>query len=265
MRFSRIVVILLAVALAAAACSSGVPDQPAADRSVGADGPDWDADQTVQRTILIENGMDDGLTRDQAVCMVDAALAAEFALDDLRGIDLSAMTTSGAGPSLSEALSLALIDCGPSLQGPLGRDIPGAQSVPSDTHGAQRDCVINAYRDAWADAYEGRFAGIVVDDAEPTEVDVGDAVVGIIAGCEAGGGVMIGASNEGHLDTFALNTLEWTCLDVQLEPDQFLPAYPFPEEPGNALDRMGDTVESMVVYCQEWASTQEIAPPTAES
>ena len=85
-----------------------------------------------------------------------------------------------------------------------------------------------------------------------------DRVVGIIAGCDAGGAVVLGASNDGNIDTFALSTLEWECLDSRITPDEFMAAFPFPEEPGDALDRMGSGVLPDVVFCEAWVSGGDV-------
>lgn len=257
-------ILLLAVSLPAAACSDAGPAEVAADRAVGAEDPGWDAEQAIQRTVLIEGALEDGLGRSAASCTIDTALAAgDFTLDDLEGVDLSASTGSGVDRELSLALADALVECGPSLRDRLAEDIPGALAIPG-THAVEAECVTNAYVDAWHDAYAARFSDRVVADEEPTELDVSDRVVGIIAGCDAGGAVVLGASNDGNIDTFALSTLEWECLDSRITPDEFMAAFPFPKEPGDALDRMGSGVLPEVAFCEAWVSGGEVpdGPPT---
>lgn len=241
------------LALLATACGGSDP-APAADRNVDAtDGgvEDWERDLAIQRTIVIETALDDGLTRAEAACMVDTTLAAgDWTLDDLDGIDLSAQTSSDASAALASDLADALIDCGPALDPHLAEDIPGALSIPG-THVAEYDCVVAAYVDAWRAEYRDRFDGGAIE--EPTAIDVSDRGVDIVAGCDAGGAVILGASNDGHDDTFALNTLGWECLVDRLEPDQFMAAFPFPDEPGNALERLGDGILADAAYCEDFS------------
>ena len=245
---TRVLTLVILLAVVAASCGGNDPD-PAADRSVG---EDWEREQAIHRTVLVEGGMEAGLGRSQAACVVDTALdTGEYTLDDLDDVDLSAQTSSGVSRDLAAVLAEALIDCGPELDSHLAADIPGAPSIPA-THTTERDCVAAAYVDAWHDAYLDRFDGRAVD--EPTPIDVSDRVVSIVAGCDAGGAVLIGASNAGHLDTHALNTLGWECLDNRLEPDRFMPAFPFPDEPGDALDRLGSSVLADAEYCEEFSS-----------
>lgn len=251
------------LALLAGSCSSADPGGPAADRAVGdedpaADDPDWDAEQAILRTVLIESAMEDGLGRTAAGCMIDTTLAAgDHVLEDLEGVDLTAQTGSGVDRDLAVALADALIECGPSLRTHLGTDIPGALAVPG-THSVEAECVANSYVDAWHDAYTDRFGDRVVADEEPVAPDVKDRVVGIIAGCDAGGAIVLGASNDGHLDTFALSTLEWECLEARITPAEFMPAFPFPEEPGDALARMGSGVLADVAFCEAWVSGEDV-------
>lgn len=254
---------LLLVALLATSCFGSDPEPPAIDRSVDDGADERDRDLAIQRTVLVETAMDNGLGRTAAGCTIDTTLeAGDVALDDLDGVDLSARTHSGVDDDLAALLADALVDCGPSLRDRLAVDIPGALHIPA-THAAESECVTNAYVDAWRDAYTDRFTGRPVDDEEPSDPDVSEHVVGIVAGCRAGGAVVIGASNAGNLDTFALNTLEWECLDARIDPDDFMPAFPFPEEPGDALDRMGDAVLPDVAYCTAWVRGED--PDAAES
>ena len=245
--------LVILLALVGAACGGSDP-APAADRNVDAsdgDLEDWERDLAIQRTVLIETAMDDGLTRTQSACMIDTTLAAgEWTLDDLEGIDLSAATSSRAADDLAADLADSLIECGPALNPNLAEDIPGALSIP-DTHVAEYDCVVAAYVDAWRAEFIDRYDGGSID--EPTEIDVSDRAVAIIAGCDAGGAVILGASNDGHDDTYALNTLGWECLVNRLEPDQFMAAFPFPEQPGNALERLGDGILADAAYCEEFS------------
>ncbi|MDW3219334.1 MAG: hypothetical protein R8F63_12050 [Acidimicrobiales bacterium] len=253
--------LVLLVALFATACGGSDP-APGADRAVGsgADDADWERDAAIQRTVLIEAAMDSGLTRTESACIIDAVVAPTsddggdadgWTLDDLVDVDLSAQTSSNASDDLAAELADALIDCGPALNPHLDADIPGALSIP-DTHLAEYDCVVASYIDAWRDAATNRFDGGRID--EPTPIDVSNRTVSIVAGCDAGGAVILGASNEGNLDTHALNTLGWTCLDNRLDPDQFMPAFPFPDEPGDALDRLGSSVLADATYCEEFSS-----------
>ena len=155
------------------------------------------------------------------------------------------------------ALADALIECGPSLRDHLAADIPGALAIPG-THAVEAECVTNAYVDAWRDVYTDRFG----DRSWPTRnrplPDVQDRIVGIVAGCDAGGAVVLGASNDGNLDTFALSTLEWECLEARISPAEFMPAFPFPEEPGDALGRMGSGVLPDVTFCEAWVSGEDV-------
>ncbi|MEZ5245322.1 MAG: hypothetical protein R2707_09515 [Acidimicrobiales bacterium] len=252
------IVLLTLVALLAGACSDAEPGQVAADRAVGDEDPGWDAEQAILRTVLIEGALEDGFGRTAAGCMIDTTLAAgDFQLSDLDGVDLSAKTASGVDRDLAIALADALIECGPSLRDRLGADIPGALAIPG-THAVEAECVANAYVDAWHDAYTDRFSDRVVADEEPVELDVSDRVVGIVAGCDAGGAVVLGASNDGNLDTFALSTLEWECLEARITPAEFMPAFPFPDEPGDALGRMGGGVVPDVVFCEAWVSGGDV-------
>lgn len=244
------VVSSLVIVLAVVAASCGASDPgPAADRSVDRG---WEREQAIQRTVFVEGGMEAGLERSQAACVVDTTIAAgDWTLDDLDGVDLSAQTSSGVGRDLAVALADALVDCSPDLSSALGTDIPGALSIP-ESHTAERACVVAAYEAARHDAYVERFDGGAVD--EPTPIDVSDRTVDIVAGCDAGGAVILGASNDGHLDTHALNTLGWECLVGRLDPDRFMAAFPFPDEPGDTLDRLGSGILADVAYCEEFAS-----------
>ena len=255
---SPLLLLLAVVSLSAGACSDAEPAQEAADRAVGAEDPGWDAEQAILRTVLIEGALEDGFGRTAAGCMIDTTLAAgDFTLADLEGVDLSASTGSGLDRDLSIALADALIECGPSLRDRLAEDIPGALAIPG-THAMQAECVTNAYVDAWHDAYADRFSDRFVADEESVALDVSDRVVDIVAGCDAGGAVVLGASNDGNLDTFALSTLEWECLESRVAPDDFMAAFPFPEEPGDALDRMGGGVLDDVAFCEAWVSGGDV-------
>lgn len=251
-------VLISLFSLVAAACGSGDSAPAAADRAVGEADPDWDAEQAILRTVLIEGALEDGLGRTASGCMIDTTLAAgDFELADLEGVDFTAHTGSGADRDLANALADALIECGPSLRDRLDEDIPGALAIPG-THSVEAGCVTNAYVDAWRDAYLDRFRGRVVADEEPTTPDVDDRVVGIVAGCDAGGAVILGASNDGNLDTFALSTLEWECLEARISAAEFMPAFPFPDEPDDALARMGSGVRSDVAFCEAWVSGEDV-------
>lgn len=255
--------VLLAVALLASSCFGSDPEPPAIDRSVDDGADERDRDLAIQRTVLVETAMDNGLGRAAAGCTIDATLEGDdVTLDDLEGVDLSARTRSGVDDELAARLADALVDCGPSLRDRLSADLPGALHIPA-THAAESECVTNAYVDAWREAYAERFGARPVEGEEPADPDVSDHVVGIVAGCRAGGAVVIGASNAGNLDTFALSTLEWECLDARIDPDDFLPAFPFPDESGDALDRMGSSVLADVSYCTAWVRGED--PDAAES
>ncbi|MEM7142981.1 MAG: hypothetical protein AAF548_18305 [Actinomycetota bacterium] len=259
MRHRVITPLVILFALIAASCGDD-PAPAAADRSVDESGPEWERDQTILRTVLIEEGLDAGLSRGQAACMIDTITGAEesaWTMEDLEGIDMSAQTSSNASGSLAEALGDALVDCGPALSPSLDEDIPGATTIPG-THTTEYDCVVNAYVDAWREAYIDRFDGGSID--EPTPIDVSDHTVAIVNGCEAAGAVILGASNAGNLDTFSLTTLAWECMVERLDADQFLPAFPFPDDAGDALDRLGNGVLGDAAYCEEYA-----APGSANS
>lgn len=252
------ILLLAAVSLPAAACSDAGSAEDAADRAVGPEDPGWDAEQAIRRTILIEGALDAGFGRTAAGCLIDTTLASgDSTLADLEGVDFSASTGSGVDRELATALADALIECGPSLRDRLAEDIPGALAIPG-THAVEAECVTNAYVDAWHDAYADRFSDRVIADEEPTELDVSDRVVDIVAGCDAGGAVVLGASNDGNVDTFALSTLEWECLDSRITPDEFMAAFPFPDEPGDALGRMGSGVLPDVVFCEAWVSGGDV-------
>ncbi len=253
MRCRVLTPIVIPLALFAASCG-GESATSSADRAVAQEGPEWERDQAILRTILIEGGMDAGLNRSQSACTIDAVTGgseAEWTMEDLEGIDLSAQTSSNASDDLASALADTLIDCGPVLNAFLDADIRGALTIP-DTHTAEYDCVIAAYVGAWREAYTDRFDGGSI--TEPTAIEVADQAVSVVAGCEAGGAVVLGASNAGHLDTQALTTLAWECMDERLDVDQFMPAFPFPEEPGDALDRLGSSVLGDAAYCEEYAT-----------
>lgn len=258
MRSRALTSLVLSLAVLATACG-GADSAPGADRAVGSGGDDaqWERDAAIQRTVLIETAMDDGLTRTEAACMIDTIVTDSgeddggWTLTDLENIDLSAETSSNVSGDLARALADALIDCGPPLNPHLDADIPGALSIPG-THVTEYDCVIAAYIDSWRHAATNRYEGGRVD--EPTAIDVSGRTVDIVAGCDAGGAVILGASNEGNLDTHALTTLGWECLENRLDPDQFMPAFPFPDEPGDALDRLGSSVLADATYCEEFSS-----------
>ncbi len=258
--------LLTLLALVGSACSGAEPGPAAVDRAVDEDDPNWDVEQAILRTVLIEANLDKGLGRSAASCMVDAALDGDvYTLAELEGVDLTARTGSGLGGDLADTLAGALIDCGPSLREHLASDIPGALAIPG-THSVEAECVTNAYVEAWRDVYTDRFQDRVVADEEPATLEVTDRVIGIIAGCDAAGAVILGASNDGDLDTFALSTLEWECLETRISPEQFLPAFPFPDEPGDALARMGSGVRSDVAFCEAWVSGDDVPDgPAAET
>lgn len=258
MRSRGLILSLLLAALFAGSCSLSESGVPAADRAVGDNDADWDAEQAILRTVVVEAALEDGLDRTAAGCVVDSALAAgDFTLADLDDIDLSARTGSGVGDDLADVLADALIACGPSLRDHLAEDIPGALAIPG-THSVEAECVTNAYVDAWREAYARRFGDRVIADEDPVAPEVVDRVVGIIAGCDAGGAVILGASNDGNLDTFALSTLEWECLEARITPAEFMPAFPFPDEPGDALARMGSSVDADVAFCEAWVSGEDV-------
>lgn len=249
---------IILVTLVAGSCSTSDAEPAAADRAVDEEDPGWDAEQAILRTVLIESSMDDGLGRTASGCMIDTTLAAgDYTLDDLEGVDFSAHTGSGLGQELSGVLADSLIECGPSLRSHLSTDIPGALAVPG-THSVEAECVTNAYVDAWLDEYSDRFSDRVIADEEPVAPEVSERIVGIVAGCDAGGAVVLGASNDGHLDTFALSTLEWECLEARITAEEFMPAFPFPEEPGDALGRMGSGVRTDVTFCEAWVSGEDV-------
>ena len=103
MRSRGLILSFVILALVAGSCSGSEPDEAAADRAVGDDNPDvdpnWDAEQAILRTVLIESGMEDGLGRTASSCMIDTTLAAgDFALEDLEGVDLTAQHRLGRRP-----------------------------------------------------------------------------------------------------------------------------------------------------------------------
>jgi len=250
--------LLTLLALVASSCSGSEAGPAAADRAVGEDSPTWDVDQAILRTEIIESALGDGLGRTAAGCMIDTTLASdEFALAALEGVDLSARTGSNVDNDLAAALADSLIECGPSLRAFLEADIPGALMVPG-THAVEAECVTNAYVEAWRDVYTDRYSDRVITDEEPMAPDVDDRIVGIVAGCDAGGAIILGASNQGHLDTHALSTLEWECLEARIGSDDFMPAYPFPDEPGNALGRLGSGILADVTFCEAWVSGEDV-------
>ena len=258
MRSRGLILSLLLLALVGVSCSGSEPDRQAADRAVGDDGPNWDSEQAIVRTVLIEGAMESGLGRTSAACMIDTTISSgDFLLTDLEGVDLTAETGSGVDRDLATALADALVECGPSLRTYLADDIPGALAIPG-THSVEAECVTNAYVDAWRDVYTDRFRDRVIADETPSAPEVSDRIVGIVAGCDAGGAVILGASNDGHLDTFALSTLEWECLEARISPSEFMPAFPFPEEPGDALGRMGSGVLPDVTFCEAWVSGEDV-------
>lgn len=257
-RTSVLAVVSLSIAVFASGCGSSAAEPPsvvppAADRSDD-ERADWDVEQTILRTGIIESALESGLDRDQAGCVIDSTLGAgDFDLADLEEIDVTASVSSDADTDLASALADSLLTCGPSPQAYLNTDVPGSSSIP-DSHSVQRDCLTNAYLEAWRDAYADRFSGATnVPEADDARIpEIADALSGIIDGCDAGGAVILGASNEGHLETGALTTLEWECLEARVDPDAFMPAFPFPDEPGDALERMGDDVNRDVSYCRTW-------------
>lgn len=264
MRTRGVTITLVLLALLASSCGGSSSPEPAADRSVADSGPEWDASQAILRTQVIEAALDDGLTRTQASCVIDNALGADFVLDELVDIDLSATTTSFASAELADVLADAYIDCGPSIRAYMNVDIPGSSSIPA-THAEAEECLTQAYEDTWRTSYAARYRDNIIapeTNSDGRFTEVADAVVGIIAGCEAGGAVVLGASNEGHLETSSLSTLEWTCLEARISPDAFMSAFPFPSEPGDALDRMGNSVKSDVAYCEAWVANEALPDET---
>jgi len=269
MRHRRLIIIVSVLGILAASCASAVPDQPAADRTVEEDSPEWDVDQAIQRTLIVEAALEDGLDQSQATCMIDTTLeAGEFTLADLAGIDLTSNTSSDASTDLAATLADSLIACGPSLKAYLDADIPGSSSIPA-SRAVEGDCLTDSYVEAWREAYTDRFSGVTVVN-EPQEgriPEIAGATTAMIAACDAGGAVILGASNEGNLETSALTTLEWTCLDSRLDADAFMSAFPFPEEPGDALTRLGNSVQADVAFCESLVASDEnnTEPPTADA
>jgi hypothetical protein len=256
MRHRSLILIVTVLAIVAAACGSAVPDQPAADRTVGEESPEWDVDQAIRRTLIVEAALEDGLSRPQAACVIDTTIGSgDFTLADLEDVDLTANTSSDASPALAAVLADSLIDCGPSLRAYLNTDIPGSSSIPAD-RAVENDCLTNSYIEAWREAYADRFSGatVVAEATEGRFPEIIAATTDMIAACEAGGAVILGASNEGNLETFALTTLEWTCLDSRIGADAFMPAFPFPDEPGDALVRLGESVRADIAFCESWAA-----------
>jgi hypothetical protein len=245
--------LLIVTTLLAASCGGSSGEAPAAGRTVGDEASEWDVEQAIARTELIEAALDNGLSRSQASCMIDTATAnGDVGLDTLEGLDLSATTGSRVGGTRADLLADALVECGPDVVARLHAEVPGSASIPA-SHAVEADCLTNAWVDAVRGAYADRFAG---RGGDPEAIDV----VAIIDGCDAAGALVLGASNAGELDLFALTTLEWECLVARLGADDFLEVFPTPEEPGDALERMGSRVAPDVAYCKEFLGTRRPAP-----
>ncbi len=237
----RIPAWLLVLALAATACGgggSGDVGGPSAGRSV--DGS-WDAETAALRTRVVEKAMDDGLSRGAAGCMLDAT-ADELGLERLLDFDLSARTGSEATSSEAEALAAALTACGSSPTSMLDTAVPGALDVPP-SHAAPAECLVNAYIDALVDSYVDRFAGRT--RTGPHEPDLAAA----LRACDAAGALVLGASHSGHPEVSGLTTLEWDCLVNRLPASAFDAVFPFPDEFGDAVDRLPASADDDVAYC----------------
>ncbi|MFT5200698.1 MAG: hypothetical protein ACI9C1_000062 [Candidatus Aldehydirespiratoraceae bacterium] len=245
-------VLLASFALVVSSCSSVLPDKPTVGRSVGDEGPVWDVEEAILRTETIEASLDNGLTRGQAVCMIDAMMTYNgYTLAELDGIDFTTETGNAVLGDKAVHLADALVTCGPPPRERLAVQIPGTFSAPL-SHATESECVINSYVEAWRTEYVDAFGVSKSADADPVIPNVDDKIASIITGCEAGPALILGASHEGHFETRALATLEWECLAAELTADQFLPAFPFPEEPGDALARMGRDVAHDADFCREW-------------
>lgn len=233
---------LIAVALIATACGGdgfGIPGEPGADRSVD---ESWDAETAALRTQVVEKSLDDGLTRSQAGCMLDTT-AGDIDLERLLDFDLSARTGSEATASEAEILAAALTTCGPAPMSMLTASVPGALAVPP-SHAAPGECFVNAYLDALTDSYIDRFEGRT--RAGPHEPDLGAA----LRACDAAGALVLGASHAGHPEVSALTTLEWSCLVNRLPASDFESLFPFPDEPGDAVERLAPSTDDDVAYCR---------------
>jgi hypothetical protein len=245
-------VLLAGFALVASSCSSALPDEPAVSRSADDEGPAWDVEEAILRTETIEAGLDNGLTRDQAACMIDTLMADNgYTLAEFDGIDFTTETGNAILGDKADHLADALVTCGPSLRDRLVVQIPGTFSAPV-SYATESECVINGYVEAWRTEYVDAFGVSKPADADPVIPTVDDKITSIIAGCDAGPALILGASHEGNFETRALATLEWECLVAELTADQFLPAFPFPKEPGDALDRIGNDVAQDADFCREW-------------
>lgn len=245
-------VFLAGFTLVASSCSSVLSGEPAVGRSVDDEGTVWDVEEAILRTETIEAGLDNGLTRGQAACMIDTMMADNgYTLAELEGIDFTTETGNAVLGDKADHLTDALVTCGPSLRDRLVVDIPGTFSAPV-SYVTESECVINSYVEAWRTEYADAFSVSKPADADLVIPTVDDKITSIIAGCEAGPALVLGASHEGHFETRALSTLEWECLVTELTADQFLPAFPFPDEPGDALARMGSDVAHDADFCREW-------------
>lgn len=227
-------VFLAGFTLVASSCSSALPDKPAMDRSVGDEGAVWNVEEAILRTETMEAGLDNGYT-----------------LAELEGIDFTTETGNAVVGDKADHLSNALVTCGPSLRARLVVDIPGTFSVPVG-YATESECVVNSYVEAWRTEYADAFGVSKPADADLVIPTVDDKITSIIAGCEAGPALILGASHEGHFETRALSTLEWECLVTELTAGQFLLAFPFPDEPGDTLGRMGSDVAHDADFCREW-------------
>lgn len=235
-----LIAIMTAVALFAATCGGG-GRTPAADRSV--DGS-WDAATAALRTQVVEKALEDGLSRAAAGCMVDSA---GIGLERLLDIDLSARTGSRASAAEAETLATALATCGPSPTSMLAARIPGVLEVPA-THAAPAECFVNAYVDALVESYTDRFTGRT--RRGPHEPDLRAA----LRACDAAGALVLGASNSGHPEVASLTTLEWECLVDRLPSSDFEPLFPFPDDRGDARDRLEPSSDDDVAYCEAWVA-----------
>ena len=239
----RLRVLMVILSLTAASCGGAEAPPASAARSVSGE---WDAEAVVLRTRVVENAVEDGLTRPQTTCMLDE-IAAEIPLERLVEFDLSATTGSGASGEEAVLLAEALATCGHSIRLMLGAAAPGIFAVPP-THTTEAECFATAYHEGIVSSYVDRF-----ESRGGTGRHIVDIVIALRE-CEAAGALLLGASHSGHLETSTLTTLEWECVVDRLPASVFEPAFPFPDEPGDARDRLGSTVDADVAYCQAWVA-----------
>lgn len=236
----------LVVLLGFAVVSLGGGDDPAPEGADRAVEPDWDAQSAILRSQIIEEALDDGMSRTMASCMI-AAIEGTIALDRIADFDLGARTGSGASAAEADLLADALLGCGPSVGSLLGEAAPGSGSIPN-SHATEAECLREEYGAGVRAAYTARFRSS--NERGAHDVDV----LGPIRKCDAAGAMILGASDEGLFEASSLSTLEWKCMVERLPASAFERAFPFPDEPGDALARLGSAVEGDVAFCEAWVA-----------